>query len=263
MRRVSGRQSFLPGDSILETSQKRSKRLSRTGSMFQAVWNHRLERKIRRSSARSLRMPRKRSCNMSVRMIRSVFLLCAAVFLTSAHAVDVKRFEVLKGIHFFQIEDGVSHLQTNNAYRFTVQVYADVVGDVLGSSVFTPKIPRIDLLPDKDGDPYRFRDKFDDQFGLENNFPNGTYQLGIRGLHDGDHTMSFSLADDVYPAAPIVNDYAGLQNLVYNEYNQISWQPFAGGGVNDFIQLQIEDLNGNNIWETPDFGEDGALDGTA
>ncbi|HEY6226199.1 MAG TPA: hypothetical protein VI282_03645, partial [Verrucomicrobiae bacterium] len=196
-------------------------------------------------------------------MIRSVLFILSALLFTSAHAVDVKRFEVLKGIHFFQIEDGVSHLQTNNAYRFTVQVYADVVGDVLGSSVFTPKIPRIDLLPDKDGDPYRFRDKFDDQFGLENNFPNGTYQLGIRGAHDGDHTMSFSVTGDQYPAAPIVNDYAGLQNLVYNEYNDISWRPFAGGAVTDFIQLQIEDLNGNNVWETPDFGEDGALDGTA
>ena len=200
---------------------------------------------------------------MFARMIRSILLVLSAMVSMSAQAVDAKRFEILKGIHYFQIADGVSQLQTNNAYRFTVQVYADALGDVLGSSIYTPKIPRIDLLPDKDGDPYRFRDKFDDDGSLEVDYPNGTYQLGIRGLNDGDHTMTFALSGDVYPAAPIVNDYAGLQNLIYNEYNQISWRPFAGGGANDFIQLQIEDLQGNNVWETPDFGEDGALDGTA
>src|ERR1041385_7851978 len=188
-------------------SHRRSKKFSRMESMFRAGLNRRLEKKIRLSSFCSSRMLKRPICDMSARMIRSVLWLCAAVFFTSARAVDVKRFEIMKGIHYFQIADGVSQLQTNNAYRFTVQVYADVLGDVLGSSVFTPKIPRIDLLPDKDGDPYRFRDKFDDQFGLENNFPNGTYQLGIRGLHDGDNTMSFSVTGDQYPAAPIVNDY--------------------------------------------------------
>src|SRR5689334_16179225 len=139
-------------------------------------------------------MREKRTYNMLARIIRFVLFVSSAMLLMSAQAVDVKRFEILKGIHYFQIGDGVSQLQTNNAYRFTVQVYADVVGDVLGSSVFTPKIPRIDLLPDKDGDPYRFRDKFDDAGSLEIDYPNGAYQLGVRGLHDGDHTMSFSLA---------------------------------------------------------------------
>jgi hypothetical protein len=198
---------------------------------------------------------------MRSQFFRTIIFALSALFLASARGVDVKRFELVKGIHYYQIGEGSAILQTNNAYRFTVQVNADVVGDVLGSSVYTPKIPRIDLIADKDGDPFRFRDKFDDSFGLENNYPNGTYQLGIRGLHDGDHTMSFAIAGNSYPAAPVINDYTGLQNLVYNQYNDISWQPFAGGTTNDYIQLQIEDLLGHNIWQTSDFAENGALNG--
>src|SRR6185295_9700892 len=63
--------------------------------------------------------------------------------------------------------------------------------------------------------------------------------------------------------APVLKNYDAMQNLVYNAYNTISWEPFTGGAANDFIQVQIENLRGDNVWETPDFGENGALDGVA
>jgi hypothetical protein len=201
---------------------------------------------------------------MRCSFFRFVFSLMAVITFASAreaHALDVDRFELLKGIYFYQIEDGVARLQTNNAYRFSAQVNADIPGDVLSASITTPKAQNTDLIPDADGDPFRFRDKFDIPFRLDNKFPNGTYQLAIRGLHDGDHVMDLTLTGDVYPAGPILNNYAGLQQLPYNQYNQISWQPFPGATTSDFIQLQIEDFSGNNVWETPDFGEAGALSG--
>src|SRR5258706_13724047 len=114
------------------------------------------------------------------RLLRFLLFFLTVSNFGVASGIDVNRFELTKGIHYYQISTGSAQLQTNNAYRFTVQVYADVVGDVLGSSIYTPKAQQIDLLPDSDGDPFRFRDKFDDAFGLANNFPNGTYQLGIR-----------------------------------------------------------------------------------
>src|SRR5437868_4730739 len=136
-----------------------------------------------------------------------LFALTAFSFLT-ARAVDVKRFELLKGIHYYQIGEGVAYLQTNNMYRFTAQVYADVVGDVLGASVLTSGSQNLKLLADPDGDPFRFRDKFDNAFGLENNFPDGTYNFTIVGLHDNSHTMTLAINGGSYPAAPILNNYA-------------------------------------------------------
>jgi hypothetical protein len=187
--------------------------------------------------------------------------MAALASVAPNQALDVKRFEILKGIHYYQISSGSARLQTNNAYRFTTQVYADVIGDVLSSSILTSKSQTLQLLADTDGDPFRFRDKFDEQFGLVNNFPNGVFTLSIHTAHDGDRSMAFSLTGDAYPAAPVLNNYGDAQGFPYNEYTVISWQPFAGGAVTDYIQLQIEDLNGKNIWQTPDFGERGALSG--
>src|SRR5438067_9428333 len=113
---------------------------------------------------------------MSRRVIRFVLFFASVLLLAPAHALDVKRFELVKGIHYYQISEGAPRLQTNNAYRFSAQVYADVLGEVLGASVFTPKAQNIQIVATSDGDPFRFRDKFDDEFGLVNNFPNGTYQ---------------------------------------------------------------------------------------
>src|SRR5438045_3400631 len=98
---------------------------------------------------------------MITRMVRPVLILLMALLCGSASAVDTKRFEILKGVHYYQIGNGVVLLQTNNMYRFSAQVYADVVGNVLGSSIYTPIHPRIDLLPDNDGNPFAFKDKFD------------------------------------------------------------------------------------------------------
>lgn len=181
----------------------------------------------------------------------------------AAMAVDTRRFELLKGVHYYQVSSGGALLQTNNMYRFSAQVYATQAGAVRGSSFITPRGSRIDLLPDRDGDPYRFRDRFDDFFGLDHNYPDGVYTFGISALNDGDRTMEISIAGAAYPEAPVIANYEALQNLPYNMYNEVAWRPFQGAAASDFIQLQIEDVAGNNIWETPDFGEPGALNGLA
>src|SRR5262245_30300780 len=198
---------------------------------------------------------------MRVRVLR--FLLCVlfALATASASAADVQRFEIQKGIRYFQIGSSGALLQTNNAYRFITRVYADVLGNVQGVSLTTPKSQRLILETDVGGDPYDYRNKYDEAFDLASNFPNGTYLLGIQAAHDGDRTMSFALIGESYPAAPVIRNYDTLQNLPYNAYNEISWPPFAGGTAQDFIQFQIEDAQGNNIWETPDFDEPGALNG--
>jgi hypothetical protein len=118
-------------------------------------------------------------------------------------------------------------------------------------------------LPDGDGDPFRLRERFDERFGLENNYPNGAYQIVVRTVHDGERTVAFSLGGDAYPPAPILNDYGAAQRLAADAYNEISWLPFAGGTAADFVQVQIEDPLGANVWETPDYGEPGALNGLA
>jgi hypothetical protein len=204
-----------------------------------------------------------RRFEISRRFVGFVFLLLTALTLASTRAADAQRFELLKGIHYYQVADGAAHLKTNNAFRFSAEVWADVVGDVLASSVYTPISDRLDLLAENDGDPFRYLDKKDTLFVLETTYPDGNYSMVIRGLHDGDHTMTFNIAGGLYPAGPVMNNYEAAQTLVYDQYNEISWQPFGGATANDFIQLHIEDIHGTTIWETPDFTETGALNGLA
>src|SRR5688500_6641219 len=116
-----------------------------------------------------------------------VVYVMAAFVSSSARGADAERFEVLKGLHYYQIGEGAAILQTNNCYRFTTQVYATappapgVPGSILGAAVTTPKSQTVDLLADQDGDPFRYRDRFDpdDRFALETFFPNGTYSFFI------------------------------------------------------------------------------------
>jgi hypothetical protein len=199
--------------------------------------------------------------------VRFLWLLALAVFgvaaeMESARAADTKRYEVLKGLYFYQDREGQA-LPTTNFFRFSAQVYATAVGNVNGAIVTTPRVKPFQLLPDSDGDPFRFRDKFKNQFDLENKFPNGTYFLGIDTANDGSRSITLNVAGDAYPAAPVVTSLAGAQQLPFNAYNKISWGAFAGATAADFVQFQIEDLDEKNVWETPDFGETGALNGLA
>src|SRR5688500_5522432 len=125
----------------------------------------------------------RRSFNM--RAIFWSFFVCAlaAFGLIDARGADAGRFEVLKGRHDYQVGAGAAILQTNNCFRLSAKVYAEikpargVLGSVMAAAVTTPRGQRIDLLADQDGDPFRFRDRFDpdDGFAFENFFPNGTY----------------------------------------------------------------------------------------
>lgn len=194
--------------------------------------------------------------------MRKIFGVLGCVWMAlGAMAIDTQRFELLKGIHYYQVSPGGAILQTNNMYRFSAQAFATEVGAVRGSTIITPRGSRIDLLPDRDGDPFRFRDRFDDFFGLDHNYPDGVYTFGIAARSDGDRTMEIHLVGGAYPEAPVIVNYDALQNLPYNMYNEVAWRPIPGAAASDFIQLQIEDVTGNNVWETPDFGEPGALDG--
>jgi len=194
-------------------------------------------------------------------MLRRFLFLLVVLVAASVQATDVQRFELLKGHHFYQFEEGIAHIQTNNAYRFTAQVYATDPGDILGADVITPKAGRRDLVGSATVDPFSAKDKYDDSFHLENPYPNGAYTFEIRTLHDGNRSLPFSITGDVYPNAPILKNFVALQNIPYNGYTEISWQPMAGGTADDFIQFKITDLNDNNIFETPDYTERGALNG--
>lgn len=184
-------------------------------------------------------------------------------FISQSHGADVTRFQVLKGLYYDQDAEGHVVLSLPNSWRFSAVVSASKIGNVTGASLTTSHGNREDLLPDLDGNPFRIKDKFSSQAALENKYPNGAFTLAIGTTHDGTPSIPMSITGDVYPAPGVLLNYDAAQQLPYSEYNQFSWQPFAGATASDFIQFQIEDVNGHNVWSTPDIGQPGALNGLA
>lgn len=181
----------------------------------------------------------------------------------SAFAADVSDFSIAKGRHYEQWSQTRIEIRIENAYRFNVIVDNVAPGSVSSVRVTTPNGGGINAFPDADGSPWRVRERFDYPFDLDNNYPNGTFTLSIVGAADGQRDLGFNISGDLYPNPPVLNDYESAQGVRETLYNEFSWQPFEGGSATDFIQFAVEDLNGNTVFETPDFGEEGALTGLA
>src|SRR6185503_12152560 len=90
---------------------------------------------------------------------------------------------------------------------------------------------------------------------LNPQFPNGRYKYYIRTVNDGYKTNLSLMLTGVYPTIPRILNYNELQAASGTGWVQVSWAPFAGGTALDSIQLQIENLNGDNVFKTRDFAE--------
>jgi hypothetical protein len=95
-------------------------------------------------------------------------------------------------------------------------------------------------------------------------YPNGTFFQAFKTVNNGTKTPTFTLTGDAYPAAtPQISDYSALQNFNAGADFTLTWAPL-GGGTNDFVHVEINNtLTNLTLWETPEEGEPGALNGTS
>ncbi|MBC8003064.1 MAG: hypothetical protein H7X97_10805, partial [Opitutaceae bacterium] len=98
---------------------------------------------------------------------------------------------------------------------------------------------------------------------LNATFPNGAFNFAFNTYSNGVRSASVTLAGDLYPNAPRILDLDQLQQLAANSPVVLEWDPFVGATTNDFIEVYIEDDQGNEVYSTPGVGQPGALSGTA
>ena len=164
-------------------------------------------------------------------------MLAGWAVAVASRGADVSDYLIEKGRHYLQVGANHTHLDFNNMYRFNV-----IVDNVAATSIRTARIanPRggtVNALPDQDGSPWRIRERYDYEFDLENNYPNGAYTLTILAATDGQRNLDFNIVGDQYPNVPILNDYEEAQAIPVSTYKEITWQPFAGGTAADYIQF--------------------------
>ncbi|HKQ40709.1 MAG TPA: hypothetical protein VJ063_21760, partial [Verrucomicrobiae bacterium] len=112
-------------------------------------------------------------------------------------------------------------------------------------------------------DQLEFRNRVNLRNTLDTRYPDGPFTFTINAVHDGQKIITIPLTGDTYPPTPRVTNLPSLQFINANGYIVVYWEAFVGGTAADFIQLHIENSDGDVVFETRDFGEAGALDGTA
>src|SRR2546428_6617130 len=193
-------------------------------------------------------------------------LLLSLTGLRSTQTVqgsDVSSYDVRKGVQFTQTGTGAPVADATNGYVIVADVNTFLNNTVNSASVLPPAGTNLTLTPVASQNGFQYQHKYNTLTALDTHDPDGSYVMTIDAIHDGIKTLNLSLQGAAYPNTPHLTDYATLQMVNTNGYFQATWDPFVGGTANDFVQLRIQDAFGNRIFETPDPGKEGVLDGTA
>jgi len=177
-------------------------------------------------------------------------------------SADVTLFTVTKGVYAEQTGTGSATALTNNGYVFEADVYQSAPG-MVSATFLQPPGGTNQVIPVDDPQQFQLRDKYNSKAKLDSHYPNGGFFVTMNTVHDGNHLVGLAVVNDLYPNLPHVSNFSAVQAVNANGYCIVTWDAMGGGNGNDFIQLHIDDSKGNKVFETPDFGEPGALNGTA
>lgn len=185
---------------------------------------------------------------------------------TTAVAPDVKTFEIDKASKWIQTDTNSLALETGQQFEFEATIQAYATGALTTATVLVPSNTNSlsrSLVLQPGGTTLYFSDIAPTAGGLDAFYGAGVYTLVFDTAHDSNKSLALSLPADAYPPAPRISNFNVVQTINVNHDTLVSWDPWSGGGVGDFVQLRIEDHNFNKLYETPDLGKPGALDGRA
>ncbi len=187
--------------------------------------------------------------------LASLGLLTASGVL---HAQDVSLLLLAKGLKYQQSGATPPVLSGNNAYRFDGNV-ASHAGGVNSASLLLPG--GATLIGTLNGDTFQFKGRYNSLAALNAGFPDGTYTLSVQTVHDGPRSVPLGLTGASYPNPVQVLDYPAAQGVNAGANFTVNWSVPAGGTVVDFLQVSVEDSNGNTVFQSPGLGRPGALTG--
>ena len=184
---------------------------------------------------------------------------------------DVALYLVKKGILYTQADAGWPTADATNGYAFQADVYEAVPNSVTNDLVVTnvciegPGPIFYRDLPYYDSFEHRWETyaSLDSLTKFDLRYPDGTYQFTIQTVHDGTVAASLDLFGDAYPGPPHINNFTDLQAVNPGGYSSVRWDGFTGSSATDFIRLTVKDADGNQIYQTPNVENEGALDGAA
>jgi len=149
---------------------------------------------------------------------------------------------------------------------FEIFVQGTSAGSITSGSFTGPGVVASGSLSE-DGQRWFFEQDFDKKPQLDSSFPgSGDYVISVEGENDGSQSVTLSFAGDDYPNVPFITNFEALQALDASAAITLQWDSFQGGSADDHISLYIErehSSEGGTVYEAPNPGEPGALDGTS
>ncbi len=188
----------------------------------------------------------------------SCLLLASAVEL---HAQDARQLLVVKGVGYQQSGAG-QPVPDINPYRFMSSVRYSTVTSIGGASVQALGKAAVALSLNGDDEAWRLQRSYATQSAMDGDFPDGIFTLTVQAVHDGTRTVPVIL-DGAYPNIPQLANFSAAQQVNASAPFTLSWNAFAGGTAADFVRLEVDDNSGNSVFQSPDLGEAGALNGTS
>ena len=162
---------------------------------------------------------------------------------------DVQSYLVAKGQRFEQNDAGAATLITSNAFRFASFVRETYSNAVTSATVRIPSGTTKTLTV---GDPgqYSFGQEFNSKAALDSAFSQGNYVFTIHTRDDGTRAPTLALPADAYPNTPHIANWAAAQSAQADSDFTVTWDAFVGGNTNDYVQLNIDNTNGNSVFQS-------------
>lgn len=172
--------------------------------------------------------------------------------------LDVKNYEVRKSSMFVQPNSGAP---VATGFVFTATLEAETPSSIITAAIIGPNSRTNFLVQQADGETFRFRDARTTQAALDTDYPDGNYVLAIDGVRDGRRNVAIALTGGAYPNAPRLSNYDAAGQINREADFQLRWEPFAGATRSDFVQVEIEEMDGDEVFDTANYGRNSALNG--
>ncbi|MCL4206778.1 MAG: choice-of-anchor D domain-containing protein [Pirellulaceae bacterium] len=190
------------------------------------------------------------------------------IFLTgqvlAVPEVDVEYYLISKGCQYVQSGTESPNPAAGTPYFFYSQVAeaANGAATVSNASLRTPSGSTKTLVRNAFDQTWEYQAEFATKSSLDSSFRSGAYQFTIVTLHQGSQKPSIELPTDAYPSPPRVSNWTEAQSLIPNADFLMTWDAFATGSADDFIQLCVYASSGQAVFCTPEPYEADAFDGT-
>ena len=175
-------------------------------------------------------------------------------------AADVNGYSVLK-CHFL-LQTGPGTPVTDPDFAYSILASVDLTDfDLLTAATILP--PGGTVTPmDNLSDFWAFLDTRNSLTALNSAYGWGDYSIAFNTVHDGNYTAVLNLPNTALPPTPRLTNFAAVHGVDPTRPLTLYWDYASAPLIIDFVQVYVNDGH-DDMFSTPNFGEPGALNGSA